>query len=542
MEVKANFGKLPESWKLPKFREPGLDECRTPFQGKVLNLRNFIPMWSKQTCKLWLPLLSISFLLEGLVSGLGLLALGDLGGGGLDDTHSNGLPHVTDSEPSKGWELGEGLNTHGLAGGEDDDGSVTRLDELGVVFCGFTCTTVNLLLDLSELASNVGGVTIQDWRVSVGDLSRVVQDDDLSGEVSDTSCWLVLGVRGDIPSLDVLHCDVLDVEPNVVSRGSLGERLVVHLHGLDLSGQLVRGEGDDHAGLDDTSLDTAHWNCSNASNFVNILKGKSEGLVGRSGGGNDGVKSLKEGGAAGLAFLALNSPSLVPGHVRAGLQHVVAVPSGDGDEGDSHGVVADLLDEARDFLLDLLKPSLAVWGLGGVHLVDSDDELLDSQGVSQEGVLSSLAVLGDASFELTGAGGDDKDTAISLRGSSDHVLDEIPVSGGVDDGDIVPGGLELPESDIDGDSSLTLSLQFVKNPCVLERSLARLLGLLLELFDGPLVDATALVDQVTGGGGLAGVDVANNNNVNVDLFLSHYRSRITTNSLVEVNQANISLV
>ena len=33
--------------------------------------------------------------------------------------------------------------------------------------------------------------------------------------------------------------------------------------------------------------------------------------------------------------------------------------------------------------------------------------------------------------------------------------------------------------------------------------LAGLLGLLLELLDGPLVDATALVDQVTSGGGLA---------------------------------------
>ena len=65
--------------------------------------------------------------------------------------------------------------------------------------------------------------------------------------------------------------------------------------------------------------------------------------------------------------------------------------------------------------------------------------------------------------------GDVKDAY--LGSSSDHVLDEIPVSGGVDDGDIVPGGLELPESDIYGDSSLTLSLQFVKNPCVLERSL-----------------------------------------------------------------------
>ena len=47
---------------------------------------------------------------------------------------------------------------------------------------------------------------------------------------------------------------------------------MVHLHGLNLSGQLVGGEGDDHAGLDDTSLDTAHWDCSNTSNFVNILR------------------------------------------------------------------------------------------------------------------------------------------------------------------------------------------------------------------------------------------------------------------------------
>ena len=39
---------------------------------------------------------------------------------------------------------------------------------------------------------------------------------------------------------------------------------------------------------------------------------------------------------------------------------------------------------------------------------------------------------------------------------------------GVYDGDVVFGGLELPKSDIDGDTSLSLSLEFVENPCVLE--------------------------------------------------------------------------
>ena len=44
----------------------------------------------------------------------------------------------------------------------------------------------------------------------------------------------------------------------------------------------------------------------------------------------------------------------------------------------------------------------------------------------------------------------------------------VPVSKGVDDGDVKVFGLELPESDVDGDSALALRLQLVQNPCVLE--------------------------------------------------------------------------
>ena len=59
---------------------------------------------------------------------------------------------------------------------------------------------------------------------------------------------------------------VLDVEADVVSGQALGQGLVVHLQGqqgfaegatdldrLDLGGDVGRGEGDDHAGLDDTA-------------------------------------------------------------------------------------------------------------------------------------------------------------------------------------------------------------------------------------------------------------------------------------------------
>ena len=98
-----------------------------------------------------MPLVNISFLLVGLLGSLGLLALHHLGGGGLDDSHSHGLPHVTDSESSQGRIVSEGLHTHGLAGGQEDDGSISRLDELGILFCRLASSAVAFLFDFSKL-------------------------------------------------------------------------------------------------------------------------------------------------------------------------------------------------------------------------------------------------------------------------------------------------------------------------------------------------------------------------------------------------------
>ena len=47
-------------------------------------------------------------------------------------------------------------------------------------------------------------------------------------------------------------------------------------------------------------------------------------------------------------------------YILAGLlQHVVSVPSRDGDEGDGLGVVTDLLDEGGGFLDDFVETVLA---------------------------------------------------------------------------------------------------------------------------------------------------------------------------------------
>ena len=77
--------------------------------------------------------------------------------------------------------LGEALHTHGLSGHHGDDGGVARLEGLGVVLQLLAGATVDLLLELAELAGDVGGVAVQHGGVALGDGTGVVQDDDLQG-------------------------------------------------------------------------------------------------------------------------------------------------------------------------------------------------------------------------------------------------------------------------------------------------------------------------------------------------------------------------
>jgi len=455
-------------------------------------------------------------------------SLGDLGGfvnllDRLDDTDSDGLSHITDGETTKRSVVSECLNTHRLRWLHGNDSSITRLDDqflvISLLFKSLTSTTINLLLDGLELASNVCGVAIKNWSVTIRNLTRVVENDDLSIESLSGLWWIILGVTSDVTTTNFLDGNVLDVETNVVSWETLDKLLVVHLDGLDFSGDTSWGEGDDHTGLDDTGLDTSDWHRANTTNLVNILERKTEGLVCWAGRWVDGINGFEKSLSGRLSGLGLLLPSLVPWAVGGVIDHVVTVESGDWDEGNSLWVVTDLLDEGRCLLDDFLVTGLGP--LGGVHLVDSDDKLLDTESVGEESVLTGLAILGDTSLELTSTGSNDENSAIGLGGTSDHVLDEITVTWGVDDGDIIFWSLELPESDIDGDTTLTLGLQFVKNPSVFERTLAQLGGFLLKLLDGTLVNSSALVDQVTGGGGLSGIDVADNDHVNVHLLLTH---------------------
>uniref|UniRef100_A0A0A9DQK8 Uncharacterized protein n=1 Tax=Arundo donax TaxID=35708 RepID=A0A0A9DQK8_ARUDO len=136
-------------------------------------------------------------------------------------------------------------------------------------------------------------------------------------------------------------------------------------------------------------------------------------------------------------------------------------------------------------------------------------------------MLTGLVILGDTSLKATSGGVNDKHGTISLGSTSDHVLDEVTVSGSINDSAAVLGGLKLPQGNINGDTPLTLSLELVKHPGVFEGPLIHLYSLFLKPLDHTLVNAFKLVDEVTSGCGLARVDMANDHNVDVNLLLTH---------------------
>lgn len=135
----------------------------------------------------------MSLLLAGLFGGFGDLAGGGvLLGDGFDDAHGDRLPHVADGEAAERRILGESFDAHGLGRRHFYDGGVAVFDGFGESFQFFAGTTIALLQDLFKLASDVGGMAIHDWCITILDFSRMVENNDLSIEVFTLLGWVAL--------------------------------------------------------------------------------------------------------------------------------------------------------------------------------------------------------------------------------------------------------------------------------------------------------------------------------------------------------------
>jgi len=448
-------------------------------------------------------------------------------GSGLAKHDNGGTLH--DGNAAETFALLEALNDERLARLEDDLSHLIGLQVRGVLGLGATGLLADLPVDLGDTAGRAASAHEGDGGVSDLQLSGVVQDLDGGSEGGASLQGVISLLDHDVTDArHVLLGQVLDVQANVVSGKSLGGRLVVHLNGEDLAearlGSGVSGEEDALVtGADLTLLDTAGDHISDTLNLVDTRDGHAQRLLDRALGDLDHVlEAVEEGVAVDGLLLGLDVSSLPPGHLFGLGEEVVSHPAGDGHE--RNAVLDELflpsdLDEHRGHLvLDLVVALLGVFGGIAVHLVDTNNGLLDTQKVDQTGVLTSLTLdltglvvtTSDGGGKVT-IGGDHEEGDVGLGSTRNHVLDEISVAGGIDDGVVVRRGVELLGGAGNGHTAGTLFLGLVHVESEGERLLAQDLSFGAKLLHGTLIDTTELENQTTSGGRLTSVDVAADN-------------------------------
>mmetsp|Transcript_16605 Transcript_16605/g.26323 ORF Transcript_16605/g.26323 Transcript_16605/m.26323 type:complete len:454 (+) Transcript_16605:173-1534(+) len=420
----------------------------------------------------------------------------------VDLSKHNERVRLKHSNTSKTLALLEGRDRERSLGLELNLALVTGLNKFGVhLFVVFHISLFLALLkvglghlpdNFGELASRLSGTDENKRTVSDLKLTGVLLDLYRGNERLSFSDSGIILKGHDLSNLgETVLGETLNTNSNVITSLSLGKLTVVSLDGEDLSLKPGGVEADGvtrhtSLGLDllfkNTLLNTSGDN-GTGLHLVNARDRQTKLLVKLTGDGlHELIEALKEGLTGVLLFVGGSSlPPLEPRHLGRGLDEVVTSPSRDRDNGDhrwalllsllrlSVGLPSGLFKHLKHVGLDLLVALLVeVDGLV-VHLVDAHNHLLDTKKVRKLGVVTGLTLDGvggtitflNGNLETTLVGGHHENRYVGLRGTGNHVFDEVTVSRGVDDSVMVVGCVELLGGAGDSDTTLTLFLLLV---------------------------------------------------------------------------------
>ncbi|KAB0342663.1 hypothetical protein FD754_019589 [Muntiacus muntjak] len=204
--------------------------------------------------------------------------------------------------------------------------SCLLVHQFRAIFQLFARTTINLLLQLSKLASNVSCVTVQHRCISSNDLAWMVQNNPLGCEGSCFHWWVTFAVTSHIATTNIFDRHVLDIEAQIVPRKGFTQCFM--------------------ARFENTNLHTTHRDSTYTTNFIDILGWQTQGF------------GFKQDDSTGIAIFTGDFPSLEPWKVSTWLQHVVTIPARNWHTCYCVGVVTNFLnvgaDSLNNFLISLL--------------------------------------------------------------------------------------------------------------------------------------------------------------------------------------------
>src|SRR5690606_38012037 len=142
--------------------------------------------------------------------------------------------------------------------------------------------------------------------------------------------------------------------------------------------------------------------------------------------------------------------TVIPRHLLAGVDHVVALERRHGNE--IEVCFLQLAGQCQVVRLDLLEFFLAI--AHQVHLVDGHHDVLDAQQRGNKAVATRL-------YLHTMPGVDQDHCQIAGGGAGGHVAGVLFVAGGVGDDELALGGGKIAIGHVDGDALFTLRLQTI---------------------------------------------------------------------------------
>jgi len=432
-----------------------------------------------------------------------------------------------DGNTSETFTVLEGVNDEWLLRLENDFSHFVGLEVVRVFSLLVSGFLSDLPFDFGHLEGRASSTNESDRGVSRLQLSRVVKDLNLSGEFSSTSNGVIGFEDHDVTNTRHVFLDeTLNVESDVVTSSCLRDRLVVHFDGENLSSARSRwGVGwdeDNFSSRGDNSLfDTSSNDVSYSLNLVDSRDRHAHSLVLNTRRDDDLFLENVENGVyvALLTSDGLNVNSVPPAHIGGFGDEIVSNPSRDRNDWDvvvnEVLLPADLDQHFLHFVLYFVVTSLTVFSDITVHLVNSNEELFDSEQVDEDGVLTGLSLdfsglvvsTSDGSGEVTISRHHEK-SDISLRGPSKHVLNEITMSRSVYNSVVLGWGEEFLGCASNGHTTFAFFLLAVHVEGKGERRLSKTISFFTELDHFTFRDSSKFEDEAPSGGGLASIDVS----------------------------------
>merc|ERR1719189_323358 len=241
------------------------------------------------------------------------------------------------------------------------------------------------------------------------------------------------------------------------------------------------------------------------------------------------LQRVDQGMSLHLLFLDLHLEAFVPWHVLGRLVQVITVESTHWDKRDLLRLVTNFGEHFVDLTLDLFVSVLAPVYRFIVHFVDSNNDLFDSQKMAQSCMLTGLTLdlsllvvsFSDRCLETTFVRGNHQQSDISLSCSRNHVLNEITMTGCINDGVMIRIGEELSSAALDGHTTSSLIFSFVHEKCKEKRFFSQFLSLLLQFSQISIAHTAQFEQQTSGGGGFTGIDMTHNDKTQMRFTFSH---------------------